>query len=122
MVYGGIPPEERTKRAMAALTLVHIAEKANNLSNHISGGQIQRVAIARALVMDPSILLADEPTGNLDPYNAERVLELFFHLQELHKTSVVMVTHDPAIAKRVQFLAPYGRNHQRQNLAAGGKR
>ena len=66
MMYGKIPKEERERKALDALKLVGLEEKANNLSNHISGGQIQRVAIARSLVMKPAILLADEPTGNLD--------------------------------------------------------
>jgi len=66
MIYGGVPKEERTVRVMKALELVGITEKADSLSNKISGGEAQRVAIARALIMNPSIILADEPTGNLD--------------------------------------------------------
>src|SRR3989344_6795646 len=77
MMYAGIPQEERTKRAMECLTLVHLETKANSLSNKISGGQIQRVAIARALVMNPSILLADEPTGNLDSKTSHSIMKLF---------------------------------------------
>lgn len=98
MIYAGIPQQERTKRALAALELVHIAEKANNLSNRISGGQIQRVAIARALVMNPSIILADEPTGNLDTKTSSEIMEF---LQGLNKkgNTIVVITHEEDIAK-----------------------
>lgn len=98
MVYGGVTPAERTKRAMDALTLVKIAEKANNLSNHISGGQIQRVAIARAIVMNPSIILADEPTGNLDTKTSNEVMEYFRELNRQGKT-IVIITHEEEIAQ-----------------------
>jgi putative ABC transport system ATP-binding protein len=97
MMYAGIPPEERLERAMKALELVKISEKANNLSNHISGGQIQRVAVARAIVMKPSILLADEPTGNLDSKTSHEVMEYF---QTINKagTTIVLITHEEEIA------------------------
>lgn len=98
MVYAGIPQSERTKRAMEALKLVQIADKANNLSNHISGGQIQRVAIARAIVMNPSIILADEPTGNLDTKTSKEVMEYFASLNEKGIT-IVLITHEEEIAK-----------------------
>lgn len=101
MVYAGITPEERTARAMKALELVHIEQKANNLSNHISGGQIQRVAIARAIVMNPSIILADEPTGNLDTKTSEEVMDYFTKLNEDGKT-IVIITHEEDIAKYVK--------------------
>jgi putative ABC transport system ATP-binding protein len=97
MMYAGIEAEEREKRAMECLKLVHIDSKANNLSNHISGGQIQRVAIARALVMNPAILLADEPTGNLDSKTAHEIMTFF---QELNKKghTIVLITHEDDIA------------------------
>ncbi|OGG16582.1 macrolide ABC transporter ATP-binding protein [Candidatus Gottesmanbacteria bacterium RIFCSPHIGHO2_02_FULL_39_11] len=97
MMYAGIPQEERTKRAMECLTLVHLETKANSLSNKISGGQIQRVAIARALVMNPSILLADEPTGNLDSKTSHEIMSFF---QELNKQghTIVLITHENDIA------------------------
>jgi len=98
MLYGKINPQERTKRAMEALDLVGIADKAQNLSNHISGGQIQRVAIARALVMDPSILLADEPTGNLDTKTSHEIMTYIKKLNDEGRT-VILITHEDEISK-----------------------
>lgn len=97
MMYGGVDEKERTKRAMESLELVGIADKANNLSNQISGGQIQRVAIARALVMNPAIILADEPTGNLDSKTSHELIDF---MQKLNKNgrTIVMITHDQEIA------------------------
>lgn len=97
MIYAGIPAKEREEKAMAALELVHIAEKAQNLSNHISGGQIQRVAIARALVMNPSIILADEPTGNLDTKTSSEIMQFFQQLNDEGHT-IVLITHEQDIA------------------------
>jgi putative ABC transport system ATP-binding protein len=97
MMYGGIPEEERKKRVMAALELVHIADKAQNLSNRISGGQIQRVAIARAIIMNPSIILADEPTGNLDTKTSHEIMDFFTKLNEEGRT-IVVITHEEEIA------------------------
>lgn len=97
MMYGGISQKERQERAMAALKLVGIADKADNLSNHISGGQIQRVAIARALVMDPSIILADEPTGNLDTKTSQEIMEFLRTLNKQGRT-IVLITHEQEIA------------------------
>lgn len=98
MMYAGIPQTERTERAMKALELVKIADKADNLSNHISGGQIQRVAVARAIVMNPSILLADEPTGNLDTKTSQEVMEYFKAINDAG-TTIVLITHEEEIAK-----------------------
>lgn len=98
MLYGKIPPAERTKRAMDALSLVGIADKAQNLSNHISGGQIQRVAIARALVMDPSIILADEPTGNLDSKTSHEIMTFISDLNKKGRT-IILITHEDDIAE-----------------------
>lgn len=97
MMYAGIGPKERTKRAMECLTLVHLESKANNLSNKISGGQIQRVAIARALVMNPSILLADEPTGNLDSKTSHEIMS-FFQILNKQGHTIVLITHENDIA------------------------
>lgn len=97
MLYAHIPKEERQKRVMEALSLVGLTDKANNLSNKISGGEIQRVAIARALIMDPAIILADEPTGNLDSKKSHEIMNLLHTLHEKGST-VAVITHDPAIA------------------------
>lgn len=91
-----------TQQAEHILEQVGMQNRLHHRLGQLSGGERQRVAIARALVANPLCVLADEPTGNLDPNNAERVLELFFNLQKIRKTSVVLVTHDPAIAKRAQ--------------------
>lgn len=97
MIYAAIPKEERKQRVMKALELVGIANKAENLSNKISGGEIQRVAIARALIMNPAIILADEPTGNLDSTNSHEIMSLLHELHEKGST-VAVITHDPTVA------------------------
>lgn len=97
MMYANIPAAQRRARAMESLTRVHIESKAENLSNHISGGQIQRVAIARALVMKPSIILADEPTGNLDSKTSHEVMSFFQELNRAGNT-IVLITHEQDIA------------------------
>lgn len=98
MLYGKVPPEEREKRVMDALKLVGIEEKAQNLSNHISGGQIQRVAIARSIIMNPAILLADEPTGNLDTKTANEIMGYLKELNDQGRT-IVVITHEEDIAR-----------------------
>jgi len=97
MIYGGIPQWERTKRAMEMLSLMQIEGKAETLSNFISGGQVQRVAIARALVMDPSLILADEPTGNLDTKTAHEIMNFFKELNMRGRT-IVVITHEKDVA------------------------
>ncbi|ADV66555.1 ABC transporter ATP-binding protein [Deinococcus maricopensis] len=98
LMYAGVPPHERRERAMQMLERVGIAAKARNLPSQISGGQKQRVAVARALAQNPALLLADEPTGNLDSRTSEEVMGLFCDLHA-EGTTVVIVTHEPDIAE-----------------------
>lgn len=97
LVYAGIGKKERLERAMEALKKVDLADRSHHKSNELSGGQIQRVAIARALVNNPSILLADEPTGNLDSKTSVEVMRVFGKIQDAGNT-VVIVTHEEDIA------------------------
>src|ERR1700752_836788 len=97
-VYAGVNPSERTKRAMEALTRVGLADRAGHHPSQLSGGQQQRVAIARGLVNRPSILLADEPTGNLDSRTSVEIMEIFQNLNDKGLT-IVLVTHELDIAQ-----------------------
>jgi len=99
MMYAGILPAEQKKRALKVLGLVDLLDKAENLSNHISGGQIQRVAVARALVMNPAIILADEPTGNLDTKTAEELMHFLQKLNKKEGNTIITITHEANIAK-----------------------
>lgn len=101
MLFAGIPPGQRRERALRALSAVGLAHRAHHRPNQLSGGERQRVAIARAVIMEPKLLLADEPTGNLDRASAQEVMELLTALHQKGQT-VVLVTHDPAIAAYAQ--------------------
>ncbi|RTL54411.1 MAG: ABC transporter ATP-binding protein [Sphingobacteriales bacterium] len=98
LIYAGVAKKERLERAIEALQKVGLGDRSHHKSNELSGGQIQRVAIARALVNNPSILLADEPTGNLDSKTSVEVMEIFGKIQEAGNT-VVLVTHEEDIAR-----------------------
>src|ERR671918_478475 len=97
LVYAGVPARERQDRAKLALDKVELTSRMTHRPNELSGGQRQRVAIARALVNNPSILLADEPTGNLDSQTSEEIMKVFEGLASQGQT-VIMVTHEPDIA------------------------
>ncbi len=97
MLYAGIPSGERVRRAAAALEKVGLAERSSHRPNELSGGQVQRVAIVRALVNSPAVILADEPTGNLDSRSGEEIMAIF---QELNRggATIALVTHEREIA------------------------
>jgi len=99
LVYAGTRRVERGQRAREAAAKVNLSDRLTHRPSQLSGGQCQRVAIARALVNDPALILADEPTGNLDSANGAEVLQLLGELHQLGRT-IVLVTHDPAVAAR----------------------
>lgn len=101
LIYSGVPERERKSRALAMMERVGLSAKTQNRPNQLSGGQQQRVAIARAMVTQPTILLADEPTGALDQKTGHQIMDLFSALNEEGKT-IIMITHDESIARKAQ--------------------
>ena len=99
LIYSTIPARERRQRAQEALAAVGLSGREDHHSNQLSGGQQQRVAIARALVNKPSIILADEPTGNLDTKTSQEIMQLLTQLNEEQNMTIILVTHEPDISK-----------------------
>jgi putative ABC transport system ATP-binding protein len=108
LIYAGIPAKGRKEIALEVLSKVGLGERANHYPRQLSGGQQQRVAIARALVNNPSIMLADEPTGNLDSKSSMEIMDIFKKLNEEHGLTTIIVTHEPDIAafgkRQIRFL------------------
>ncbi|MFM1919541.1 MAG: hypothetical protein RLZZ303_1175 [Candidatus Hydrogenedentota bacterium] len=110
LLYDGVPRKERLERAAEALKAVGLGERLHHRPNELSGGQRQRVAIARALVNNPSILFADEPTGNLDTRSGQSIMELFEVLRERGNT-IVMVTHEREVAEHAERIVTFRDGH-----------
>lgn len=118
LVYQGMGLKRRRSKAREALERVHLGNRVVHKPNELSGGERQRVAVARALVVDPKIVLADEPTGNLDSKTSEEILELFLELNS-QRATVVLVTHEPELARVAQRVI---RLHDGQVVAIQGGR
>ncbi|MGC8600125.1 MAG: ABC transporter ATP-binding protein [Nitrososphaeria archaeon] len=99
LIARGVPKKEREKRAIEALNIVGLAEKAKKKPTELSGGEQQRVAIARSLASDPTLILADEPTGNLDSKNALKVMNILLNINEKFSKTIIMVTHNIELAQ-----------------------
>jgi putative ABC transport system ATP-binding protein len=102
LIYAGVGKAERRQRASQALQRMGLGERLLHLPNQLSGGQAQRVAIARALVTQPSLLLADEPTGNVDTATSEEIMALLEQLNREDGLTIVLITHEPEVAERAQ--------------------
>ncbi|HXU19043.1 MAG TPA: ABC transporter ATP-binding protein [Verrucomicrobiae bacterium] len=116
-IYAGVPLEERAKRAREALDRVGLSDRAGHFPSQLSGGQQQRVAIARALVNNPSLLLADEPTGNLDSRTSVEIMDILQGLNERHGLTVVIVTHEPDIAQYAKRALEFRDGKMRKDVA-----
>ena len=122
MLYLGVAAAERLPRAREALELVGLGERLNNMPNQLSGGQQQRVAIARALVNQPSIILADEPTGNLDSRTSVEVLGVFQYLNDERGITIALVTHEPDIAQYAKRMVLFKDGHIRRDQLVANPR
>jgi putative ABC transport system ATP-binding protein len=111
MIYAGVPDAERRKRALEALDAVNLTQVAHHHPNQLSGGQQQRVAIARSLVNNPSLILADEPTGALDTKSSQDVMQLFRELNEQRGITIFLVTHEPDVAVNAKRIVTFRDGH-----------
>ncbi|MDR4073548.1 ABC transporter ATP-binding protein [Eubacterium callanderi] len=102
MLYAGVPKAERRERAEELLALVDMSDRAKHRPNELSGGQKQRIAIARAMANDPSIILADEPTGALDSKTGRMVMDIFHELHEKQGKTIILITHNPELADETE--------------------
>jgi putative ABC transport system ATP-binding protein len=125
LIYAGMRAKERHRRSREALTRVGLGDRMDHIPSQLSGGQQQRVAIARSLVNHPSILLADEPTGNLDSRTSVEIMQVFQELNEQEKLTIMLVTHEPDIAQYSKRVIMFKDGHvirdyevQNRNLAA----
>jgi putative ABC transport system ATP-binding protein len=116
MVFAEVPRGERRERVAAALTAVDLADRMDHRPDQLSGGERQRVAIARAMVMSPRLLLADEPTGNLDTASGRQILDLLDHLND-EGVTLLVVTHDPSVAARADRVIVLVDGHVARRLA-----
>jgi len=121
-IYAGLPPGERRRRAREALLLVGLEGREQHYPSQLSGGQQQRVAIARALVNDPAIILADEPTGNLDSRTSVEIMDVFQRLNDEQGLTVVLVTHEPDIASFARRSLVFRDGKIRKDELNGGRR
>jgi len=120
-IYAGITPQEREQRAQEALERVGLTDRAHHYPSQLSGGQQQRVAIARALVNRPAILLADEPTGNLDSRTSVEIMGIFQELNEAEGLTVVIVTHEHDIAQYAKRVLEFKDGKVRRDYAVTGR-
>jgi putative ABC transport system ATP-binding protein len=119
LAYAGVPRPRRRQAALAALSDVGMADRVDHMPAELSGGQQQRVAVARALVTNPSLILADEPTGNLDSRSADEVLAIFERLNGDGRT-VVLITHEPDVAERARRVIRLGDGRVLEDRLAAG--
>ena len=122
LVYAGIGAAERARRARAALAIVGLSEREKNMPNQLSGGQQQRVAIARSLVNNPSLILADEPTGALDTRTSIEVMEIFQRLNRERTLTIILVTHEPDIANYASRIVQFRDGRIRRDMPVENRR
>jgi putative ABC transport system ATP-binding protein len=122
LIYAGIGSAERIRRAREALATVGLADRERNMPNQLSGGQQQRVALARALVNNPSLILADEPTGALDTRTSVEVMEIFQRLNRERNLTVILVTHEPDIAQYAERVVHFRDGRIRADIEVADRR